>query len=1295
MSKKLISVLLAVVMVITAAFGGMTVSAEGVTNYVGDGGFENADFSGTILNFGTGGATQTQTWGRFSSGVTRMELVTSANYSSEDSVELNGNQYLKSGVTADGNYIRGFGQILELTAGDYVLSFIAKSDAGNLFSAGIYNTSVNSISVSNAIAYTYLDATNYWKEYTLEFTVSADGIYHLIIGGNSGGDSNIRLFYMDNVAVYAKNSVITIDAVATVGGTVTGGGVVSNGDTVTLTATAKSGYTFEGWSDGDLNATRSFTATANATYTANFTKNSADFVPNGDFESEDWVLSDYWTSVSGHNVFLEAADPENANNTVAYAEGAKGTSMVSKNTITLKQGHTYVLKFNSYIAAAVEGNGTNFYRVGFLIPGATALGGANFVSGAFYSVYNNTTSSERGTWKEFTYEYTHNSADTEANIVLGMYNNECTSDWYIDNIASYDKADVCEMTVTAQRGGSVTGTKTVYVTGEVLTLTAVAKEGFEFAGWSDGEASATRTVTATAGAAYVAQFTRTSANLAVNGDFEDDSWSIADAWGVVVNGDKHFEKAVDANGNTYAKTVPSTRRSLASDVITVQPGESIVLEFDSRIVYKTGETNTGDNNGFYRYGFIEASQTNLGGSAFTSLAGNSYQSYTPGVATEVNQMFYWNLAKKTYTNTGDTAVEVKAVIGYYDNSCTFEWQIDNVKIYNTKDVVTVSVSAENGTATAATALKGESVTVTATPEKEGYEFLGWYNGDAVVSTSEAYTFVADENVTLVAKYKIVYPPVYSVVNGDFENSDNLKLTTNLTGSDEEGVWGKVGTGVNMFALATATDEDPDFVGSAYALATVPSEGYVRTFGQFVTLKPNTDYTLEFLAKNNIVSGNAVPVYGAVIKRMTGSHGVTVAGGAANVVSPASYAIIENNGEWQRYKVEFNSGNVTEAVVAFGSNTTATAGMYFAVDNVVLTECKTVYISDFENGADGWTATNGATVTTTNIASTAIAGFAKYLGNNVGILNPVAEGDVFTSPAFATKVGERYDVVIYTRHNSADATRGNFSFTAGGEKENLSIALYGRPGDDSELGKYENNDGFMVNPISMGATAKYDSDTFTKLIFTFTATAETHNISITANTPVSAFIDGFVLYAHSDAVELAENSVGFKGTAIRTTGVQGLRFKNTISVDALTHLGNYARVVEYGTLAIKEDYKVGALTVENLTDGTYEYTKTGGTVGCRLKVGVAYKAEDGTDVAFAKDLYNIDFTGVLVGISEDNYSSNYVTRAYAKVQFADGSYAYVYGDEQVASVSAVAQYIVDNNLETAEIRDYLNTNILGK
>ena len=1044
MSKKILSVLLAVVMIITASFGGMTVSAEGLTNYVGDGGFENADFSGTIPNYGAGSSPDMATWGRFSSGVTRMELVTSDNYSGDDSVALNGNKYMKSGVTTDGAYIRGFGQRLELTAGDYLLTFIAKSDADGLFSAGVYPTTEASIDVNKAIAYTYLDATNYWKEYTVDFSVPSDGMYYLMMGGNTGGDNNIRLFYMDNVAVYAKSDNVTVNAVATAGGTVTGGGVAAKGDAITLTATAKSGYEFTGWSDGEASATRTLTATADVSYTANFKKLSADYVPNGDFEADDWALSDYWTTLSGNSAFLEIADPENANNTVAYAKGATAAiSMVSKNTITLKQGHTYILKFDSYMSNTVAGNGTNFYRVGFVKPGSANLGGASFVSSAFYSVYSNTTPSELSIWKKFTYCYTHNAADTEANIVLGLYNQECTSDWYVDNIVAYDEADLCEMTVTADKGGKIEGAKSTYFAGDVLTLTAIAKSGFEFAGWSDGVTDATRNVTATNGATYHANFTRkATANIVIDGDFEADEWAVAETWGVVnaAQNDKTFTKATES-GNTYAVTTPETKQSLASDIITVKPGETYTLTFDSMFI-DSGKTLTGDMNGFYRYGFIEATQTALGGGAFTALAGNNYASFSPGAMSDA-RFGVWETVTKEYTNNTDADVSVKAVIGYYNDECGYEWRVDNV------------------------------------------------------------------------------------------------------------------------VLSKASD------------------------------------------------------YGV---------GKTVVGG-------------------------------------------------------------------FENGTDGWTASEGATITTANTADTALGSFKKYLGNNIGVLNPAAEGDTFTSPAFATESGKTYDVVIYTRHNSADDARGAFSFTAGGAGEVMKQANYGKPENDSEIGKYENNDGFMVVPDNANKD-NFVSSTFVKLIFTFTATANSHNITITTLTPVSAFIDGFEVYCHDDFVKLAKDSLGFKGTAIRITGVQGLRFKNTINVEALKNFGNYAKVVEYGTLAIKEEYKKGAITFENLTDGTYEYTKSGGTVGSHLKCGVAYNVETNTDTVFASNLYAKDFTGVLIGITEENYSANYVTRAYAKVQFADGSYTYVYGDEQVASITAVAQHIVNNNLESEAVREYLTTNILG-
>jgi uncharacterized repeat protein (TIGR02543 family) len=73
---------------------------------------------------------------------------------------------------------------------------------------------------------------------------------------------------------------ITAVASPPAGGIVEGGGTYSNGATVTLTARANTGYTFTNWTKNSTQvgtagvATLSFTATEDATYTANFTLNT-------------------------------------------------------------------------------------------------------------------------------------------------------------------------------------------------------------------------------------------------------------------------------------------------------------------------------------------------------------------------------------------------------------------------------------------------------------------------------------------------------------------------------------------------------------------------------------------------------------------------------------------------------------------------------------------------------------------------------------------------------------------------------------------------------------------------------------------------------------------------------------------------------------------------------------------------------------------------------------------------------------------------------------------------------------
>ena len=76
----------------------------------------------------------------------------------------------------------------------------------------------------------------------------------------------------------SKPKTYTVTATAETGGEVAGGGEVADGGSITLTATANDGYTFDGWYDGDTKVcdTAEFVVdnvTEDKTYTAKFTKN--------------------------------------------------------------------------------------------------------------------------------------------------------------------------------------------------------------------------------------------------------------------------------------------------------------------------------------------------------------------------------------------------------------------------------------------------------------------------------------------------------------------------------------------------------------------------------------------------------------------------------------------------------------------------------------------------------------------------------------------------------------------------------------------------------------------------------------------------------------------------------------------------------------------------------------------------------------------------------------------------------------------------------------------------------------
>ena len=86
-------------------------------------------------------------------------------------------------------------------------------------------------------------------------------------GGNtpSGGNTNQGSGTNTN-----RQYTISVTSANTAQGTVTGGGTYSEGSRVNVTATPKSGYAFDKWSDGNTQATRTINVTQNLSLTASF-----------------------------------------------------------------------------------------------------------------------------------------------------------------------------------------------------------------------------------------------------------------------------------------------------------------------------------------------------------------------------------------------------------------------------------------------------------------------------------------------------------------------------------------------------------------------------------------------------------------------------------------------------------------------------------------------------------------------------------------------------------------------------------------------------------------------------------------------------------------------------------------------------------------------------------------------------------------------------------------------------------------------------------------------------------------
>ena len=170
-------------------------------------------------------------------------------------------------------------------------------------------------------------------------------------------------------------------------------------------------------------------------------------------------------------------------------------------------------------------------------------------------------------------------------------------------------------------------------------------------------------------------------------------------------------------------------------------------------------------------------------------------------------------------------------------------------------------------------------------------------------------------------------------------------------------------------------------------------------------------------------------------------------------------------------------------------------------------------------------------------------------------------------------------------------------------------------------------------------------------------------------------------AYIDDMVLTEPVTVYNGTAIRASSAskpQALRYKFQISNDLIANAYADWEVEEYGSIAIRTHYLNGQ---ELTLDGEY----FGDGKERNIVKGVAYNRTDGTNIVFAKDTVNTEFTAALTGIGRrsdgsTNYLSwgdKYSVRNYIVLKKGDSTIT-LYGDETaVASVFDVMEAILES------------------
>ena len=236
----------------------------------------------------------------------------------------------------------------------------------------------------------------------------------------------------------------------------------------------------------------------------------------------------------------------------------------------------------------------------------------------------------------------------------------------------------------------------------------------------------------------------------------------------------------------------------------------------------------------------------------------------------------------------------------------------------------------------------------------GNKFVGWFNGDELLSTNEQYSFVYNAS----SEYKAVFEAAGTDVSDSHESyTTTLAKWSNGTveNSGSNGIWQLDGATWSSVKLNT----NPKFVRNGDKSVNLNSR-YTYSGRSFTGLTKNTDYILTFYSYMDVeagVSGNDGKMYefNRRLERVfITDKSIDIVTSSGSAISSTDSRVIAyktniyGTGRWEQTTIQFNSGESTDVTLWFYFAATTingqnTDGCY--IDDISLSSVKNEEVDD--------------------------------------------------------------------------------------------------------------------------------------------------------------------------------------------------------------------------------------------------------------------------------------------------------------------------------------------------------------